>query len=81
MHQIRKVHHLKWKKEQECEVDLRVENKKAFNQNMIWTIGKGSAYSKLDCNAGTFRSSKVNTVTNPNAPAANHSGTAAKRGI
>lgn len=36
------------------------------------------AYSKLDCNAGTFLRSKVNTVTNPNAPAANHSGTAAQ---
>lgn len=37
---------------------------------------KGVAYNKLDCNAGTFLRSKVNTVTSPKAPAANHSGTA-----
>lgn len=43
-----------------------------------WRSERGTAYSKLDCNAGTFLRSKVNTVTNPNAPAANHSGTAAQ---
>lgn len=32
----------------------------------------------FDCKAGTFLRSKVNAVTNPNAPAANHSGTAAE---
>lgn len=32
----------------------------------------------FDCSAGTFRKSKVKTVTNPKAPAANHSGTAAE---
>lgn len=39
---------------------------------------KKIAYSKLDCNSGTFRRSRVNNVTNPKAPAANHSGTAAR---
>jgi hypothetical protein len=33
-------------------------------------------YSKFDCSAGTFLKISVNTVTNANAPAANHSGTA-----
>ena len=44
-----------------------------------YKIGNGNTYSKLDCNAGTFRRSKVNTVTSPKAPAANHSGIAAKK--
>lgn len=38
---------------------------------------KETSYSKLDCRAGTFRRNKVKIVTNPNALAANHSGTAA----
>lgn len=41
-------------------------------------MDKERAYNKLDCNAGTFRRSNVKTVTTPKAPAANHSGTAAK---
>lgn len=35
------------------------------------------SYSKLDCKEGTLRRSNVKMVTKPNAPAANHSGTAA----
>lgn len=38
---------------------------------------KWTTYNKFDCRAGTLRRSNVNTVTNPNAAAANHSGTAA----
>lgn len=37
---------------------------------------KWTTYNKFDCRAGTLRRSNVNTVTNPNAAAANHSGTA-----
>lgn len=37
------------------------------------------SYNKFDCSAGTFLRSKVKMVTNPNVPAANHSGTAAHR--
>lgn len=35
--------------------------------------------NKLDCKAGTLRSSKVNNVTSPKDPAASHSGTAAEK--
>lgn len=38
-----------------------------------------TSYSKFDCSAGTFLKSSVNTVTNPKAPAANHSGTAGNK--
>lgn len=51
-----------------------------LRDNRTWSEkirDKKIAHNKLDCNAGTLRSSKVNTVTSPKAPAANHSGTAA----
>lgn len=37
---------------------------------------KRKTHNRFACNAGTFLKSKVKTVTNPKAPAANHSGTA-----
>lgn len=40
---------------------------------------KRNTHNTLVCNAGTLRRSKVNIVTNPKDPAANHSGRAAFR--
>ena len=52
------------------------EQSKIIYNDGKWSNGRGSSYSKLSCRTGTFRSSKVKMVTNPNDAAANHSGTA-----
>lgn len=44
-----------------------------------YKLRERTSYSKFDCSAGTFLKISVNTVTSPNAPAANHSGTAGNK--